>query len=93
MHIGIEWSGYALAALSQTTLFPNTPGALPLTRSGRLALLFSAPPFVFVLVEIAVMLPRAIKGHQWYHSKFGVEGDGSGGRYPRQRKAVIPFFL
>lgn len=36
--------------------------------------------------EIAAMLPRAIRGHQWYHEKFG-------NQYPSERKAVIPFLI
>ena len=44
------------------------------------------PPWVFVLAEIALMLPRAYKGHLWYKERFGVA-------YPKERKAVIPFVL
>lgn len=90
---GIEWFSYALAALSQTKLSPLAANALPLTWSGRLALLISAPPLLFAITDVSVMLPRAIRGHEWYYSKFGVEGDGKGGRYPRERKAVIPYLV
>lgn len=44
------------------------------------------PPWIFVLNEVALMLPRAWNGHKWYREKFG-------DRYPKQRKAVIPFVL
>jgi len=43
------------------------------------------PPVVFVINEVATMLPRAISGHRWYHEKFD--------DYPKERKAVIPFIL
>lgn len=88
-----EWSSFALAALSQTPLSPLSANAVPLTLVGRLALLTASAPVLFVLVEIASMLPRAVRGHQWYHTKFGVEGDNKGGRYPSKRKAVIPYVL
>ncbi|XP_006462873.1 hypothetical protein AGABI2DRAFT_224531 [Agaricus bisporus var. bisporus H97] len=45
-----------------------------------------SPPWIFVLSEIVLMLPRAYKGHLWYKSKFGDS-------YPRERKAVVPFVL
>ena len=35
---------------------------------------------------IQAMLPRAIKGHQWYKVKFR-------GEFPKERKAVIPGVL
>jgi 3-oxo-5-alpha-steroid 4-dehydrogenase 1 len=41
------------------------------------------PPWMFVVAELMVMLPRAYKGHQWYLQKFP--------DYPRNRKVVIPF--
>lgn len=66
---------------------------MPLTLAGRAALLATTPPLLFALIEVCAMLPRAVRGHQWYHTKFGVEGDGKGGRYPRARKAVIPYLL
>ncbi|KAH7099031.1 3-oxo-5-alpha-steroid 4-dehydrogenase-domain-containing protein [Auriculariales sp. MPI-PUGE-AT-0066] len=44
-----------------------------------------AAPWLFFIAEIAVMLPRALRGHEWYHDKFK--------DYPRERKAVIPFLL
>lgn len=90
---GLEWSSFALAALSQSPLSPLSSRNLPLTTLGRLSLLFTSPPLLFPILEVAVMLPRAVKGHQWYQSKFGVQGDGKGGRYPKERKAVIPYLI
>ncbi|PVF97494.1 hypothetical protein CPB86DRAFT_760132 [Serendipita vermifera] len=43
------------------------------------------PPWMFVVAEVMVMLPRAYKGHQWYKQKFP--------DYPKERKAIIPFVL
>ncbi|WVN88418.1 uncharacterized protein L203_103627 [Cryptococcus depauperatus CBS 7841] len=45
-----------------------------------------APSWTFVLAEVASMLPRAIRGHEWYKKKFG-------DKYPKERKAVIPGIL
>lgn len=68
---------------------PQTP-VLPLTLQARLILFATSPPFLFLLAEFCPMLPRAISGHRWYHDKFGTEGDGKGGKYPKERWAVIP---
>jgi 3-oxo-5-alpha-steroid 4-dehydrogenase 1 len=43
------------------------------------------PPWMFLVAEIMVMLPRAYKGHQWYREKFP--------DYPKNRKVVIPFIF
>jgi 3-oxo-5-alpha-steroid 4-dehydrogenase 1 len=43
------------------------------------------PPWMFVVAEVMVMLPRAYKGHQWYKQKFP--------DYPKERKAIIPYVL
>ena len=43
-------------------------------------------PWVFVVSEVALMLPRAWKGHLWYHQKFR-------GEYPKERKVIIPFLF
>lgn len=40
------------------------------------------PAALFVVNEIATMLPRALQGRRWYEERFGVE-------YPRKH-AVIP---
>ncbi|TFK27565.1 3-oxo-5-alpha-steroid 4-dehydrogenase 1 [Coprinopsis marcescibilis] len=43
-------------------------------------------PWIFLIAEVAVMFPRAYKGHLWYKEHFGE-------RYPKNRKAVIPFVI
>ena len=70
----VEWFGFALAA-----------SPLPSFRSWEAFLATITPPFLFFVAEVLVMLPRSIKGHQWYHSKFP--------NYPKERKAVIPFIV
>ncbi|KAG9027537.1 hypothetical protein FRB95_007638 [Tulasnella sp. JGI-2019a] len=66
----LEWSGFAFAAS---------------VASGWSTPIYNSPPWLFVINEIAEMLPRALSGHRWYHSKFE--------SYPKERKAVIPFLL
>ncbi|CAO1614153.1 unnamed protein product [Jaminaea pallidilutea] len=90
-----EWLSYSIAALSVTALSPLSPSSstLPITPSARLVLILTSPPFLFLLAEFCPMFPRAIEGHRWYHSRFGVEGDGKGGKYPRDRKAIFPGLL
>ncbi|MEC7822245.1 MAG: DUF1295 domain-containing protein [Candidatus Neomarinimicrobiota bacterium] len=39
----------------------------------------------FMIWTMANLVPRAIKGHEWYHQKFD--------DYPKDRKAIFPFFL
>lgn len=73
---GIEWSGWALCCLS---LVPHARAPL-----------VSQPPALFVVLEIAVMLPRAIRGHRWYRAQFGVTPHGA---YPAERRAVVPYIL
>ncbi|CUA75794.1 3-oxo-5-alpha-steroid 4-dehydrogenase 1 [Rhizoctonia solani] len=74
-----EWAGFALASGSIMT---------PLQRRltlGSYAGVYFTPTLLFALVEVALMLPRARRGHEWYHQKFA--------DYPKERKAVIPFLL
>jgi 3-oxo-5-alpha-steroid 4-dehydrogenase 1 len=68
----LEWLGFALAA---------APFPFPLNPTSAIA-----PPWVFLLGEVFLMAPRALKGHQWYKEKFGE-------RYPSERKAVVPFLI
>ncbi|KAI0776288.1 3-oxo-5-alpha-steroid 4-dehydrogenase-domain-containing protein [Trametes elegans] len=69
-----EWLGFALAA---APVFSVTSfGAFLATVS---------PPWLFFLSEVFLMVPRAVKGHQWYRRRFP--------DYPKERKAVIPFLL
>ncbi|KAF9473778.1 hypothetical protein BDN70DRAFT_885548 [Pholiota conissans] len=95
----VEWFGFALAASplpfrlggltaasvvssmfnSQTYIdLINTPGQSFVPNL--------SPPWIFLLSEFLLMVPRAYKGHRWYHDKFGDS-------YPKDRKAVIPFVL
>ena len=68
----IEWLGFALAA-----------SPLPSFESWGAFLATIAPPFLFFAAEVFTMVPRSVRGHQWYHSKFP--------NYPKERKAVVPF--
>lgn len=45
-----------------------------------------APARIFLVNEIAAMLPRAVRGRQWYIERFGRDRIGS-------RKAIIPWIL
>jgi 3-oxo-5-alpha-steroid 4-dehydrogenase 1 len=93
----VEWFGFALAA-SPTPDFALLPGAEALlaavrgsqfTEMGRLLSPFVdtvSPPWVFLFVEIITMVPRAVRGHRWYHQRFKES-------YPRERRAVIPWLL
>ncbi|KAG8527925.1 uncharacterized protein KY384_006841 [Bacidia gigantensis] len=44
------------------------------------------PAAIFVMNEVATMLPRAIQGKQWYLKRFGAEKVGA-------RNAVIPWLI
>jgi 3-oxo-5-alpha-steroid 4-dehydrogenase 1 len=44
------------------------------------------PAAMFVVNEVATMLPRALQGKRWYLKKFGEKA-------PKERKAVIPGVL
>jgi len=93
----VEWFGFALAAgpIPDFALLPAAKALLAAATGARfteMGHLFSpfvdtvTPPWVFLFVEIAVMAPRAIRGHRWYHERFR-------GSYPRERRAVIPWLL
>ncbi|KAF9811483.1 hypothetical protein IEO21_06599 [Rhodonia placenta] len=69
-----EWFGFALAAAPP-----------PSFASFGVLLATLSPPYLFFLSEVLLMLPRAYKGHRWYHKRFP--------DYPRDRKAVIPFLF
>ena len=70
----LEWTGFALAA-----------APLPPTTSFSAFVQNTHAPWVFVISEVLLMLPRAYKGHRWYHEKFP--------DYPKERKAVVPFIF
>ncbi|KAF5391141.1 hypothetical protein D9757_003006 [Collybiopsis confluens] len=93
-----EWLGFALAAspLPFATI-SHAGGAIgSLLSPSAISTVIRAPsslfeprltpPWIFVLNEIVLMLPRAYRGHQWYKEKFGQS-------YPKERKAVVPFIL
>ncbi|KNC76856.1 hypothetical protein SARC_10663 [Sphaeroforma arctica JP610] len=44
----------------------------------------SLPATAFAVYTICNIFPRALAHHKWYQSKFGI-------KYPKRRKAVIPF--
>lgn len=72
----LEWSGYALC-LRQ-----------PAGVSSLIFLVSKADSlgWWFVFLEICVMAPRALSGHQWYQTTFGAQ-------YPINRKAILPFII
>ncbi|KAH7334076.1 hypothetical protein B0J17DRAFT_675231 [Rhizoctonia solani] len=74
-----EWAGFALTSGSIMT-----PLQQRLTL-GQYAGVYLTPTLLFALVEVVLMLPRALRGHEWYHEKFS--------DYPKERKAVIPFLV
>jgi 3-oxo-5-alpha-steroid 4-dehydrogenase 1 len=93
----IEWFGFALAAspIPNFALLPSANSLLVAARGarpiemGHLFVPFAdsvSPPWAFFLLEIATMVPRAVRGHQWYHKRFKES-------YPRERRAVIPWLL
>ena len=94
----IEWLGFAIAAspfpflldtistLSISSLLDPKFYTTIINEPGYLFAPNLSPPWIFLISEVLLMLPRAYRGHQWYKSKFG-------NSYPRQRRAVIPFVL
>ena len=93
----VEWFGFALAAspLPDFVLLPSATallaavGSAQFAEAGRLLVPFVdsvSPPWVFLFVEITTMVPRAVRGHRWYHNRFKDS-------YPRERRAVIPWLL
>ncbi|KAJ3771668.1 hypothetical protein FB446DRAFT_802982, partial [Lentinula raphanica] len=91
----IEWFGFALAASPLPFAAPSLSDAAKILSFPAIFLesiwepssLFApklTPPWIFILNEIVLMLPRAYKGHRWYHEKFG-------NSYPKERKVVVPF--
>ena len=52
---------------------------------GFAILTWSLPTLAFALWTVANLLPRAIEHHKWYHKNFK--------EYPKNRKAIIPYFL
>ncbi len=94
----VEWLGFALAAsplpfhvgslaLASLPALFNMQLYIEMFNSPSQSFFPSlSPPWIFFISEILLMVPRAYKGHKWYHSKFK-------DTYPKDRKAVIPFIL
>jgi 3-oxo-5-alpha-steroid 4-dehydrogenase 1 len=93
----VEWFGFALAAspIPNFALLPGAgvllaaAGGAQFTEMGQLLAPFVdsvSPPWVFLFVEITTMVPRAVRGHRWYHQRFKES-------YPRERRAVVPWLL
>lgn len=70
----VEWFGFALAA-----------SPVPSATSFSAFLQNAQAPWIFLIAEVCTMLPRAYRGHLWYHMKFP--------EYPRERRAIIPYIL
>lgn len=47
---------------------------------------YLTPPWLFLINEVAAMVPRGLKSHDWYRKKFGDQ-------FPQDRKAVFPGLL
>ena len=93
----LEWLGFALAAcpIPNFALLPGveallaTASGAQFMEMGRLLAPFVdsvSPPWLFFFVEMTTMVPRAVRGHRWYHQRFKES-------YPRERRAVIPWLL
>lgn len=79
----VEWTGFSLCtlALSPAT-FPSSPiyaKLPPLLRP--LKAWYLQPASLFVIQEVAAMLPRAISGHAWYSKTFGKEWEKTGAKW------------
>jgi 3-oxo-5-alpha-steroid 4-dehydrogenase 1 len=70
----VEWLGFALAA-----------SPIPSFASQGSFLATITPPFLFLVAEVLTMMPRAVRGHQWYRRKFL--------NYPKERRIVVPFLV
>ncbi|KAI0318214.1 3-oxo-5-alpha-steroid 4-dehydrogenase-domain-containing protein [Amylostereum chailletii] len=93
----IEWLGFAIAASPSPDLrlLPSVAtffAAITSRSFGDAAALllpvadFFSPPWAFFTSEVLLMLPRAVRGHQWYLRRFGEA-------YPRERRVIIPWLL
>jgi 3-oxo-5-alpha-steroid 4-dehydrogenase 1 len=64
--------------------FPNYLGEI-LEWMAFAIMTWSLAGLSFMIWTMANLVPRAIKGHQWYHNKFE--------SYPKNRKAIFPFII
>jgi 3-oxo-5-alpha-steroid 4-dehydrogenase 1 len=90
-----EWFGFALAAAPFPSISASQLSFAAFSWSSVSSFLSAppslfapslSPPYIFLLSEILLMLPRAYKGHLWYKERFG-------DRYPKERKVIVPFVL
>ncbi|GAA5981060.1 hypothetical protein JCM10908_003969 [Rhodotorula pacifica] len=92
----LEWLGFLLCTLSLgPSPFPSFASTLHHTGKRLVPLppvlqplreWYLQPAAVFVLMEVAIMLPRATRGHRWYERTFGKkEWDEKG-----QKWVVVP---
>lgn len=79
-------SGYKIPRgwLYEKITCPNYFGEV-LTWVGWSIAIWSVAGWIFVLLTLANLLPRAITNHKWYHEKFD--------DYPKDRKIIIPYIL
>ena len=77
---GFEWFSFAFAALYSLPIFTH------LSLKDAIATALSTPPFLFPFVLVCLMAPRATNGHAWYKKTFG-------DKFPRNRKALVPFLF
>ena len=86
----VEWLGFALAAAPFPVMAPSQLSPSHIIRLLVAPARYFAPsltaPYIFVLVEILFMFPRAYRSQQWYRKTFG-------DAFPKDRKIVIPFLL
>ncbi|KAJ3800557.1 hypothetical protein GGU11DRAFT_742363 [Lentinula aff. detonsa] len=89
----VEMFGWALAAAPvprladvEWLLTPSGIYSMVLTTPPSKFAPTLTPPWIFLLVELCLMIPRAYKGHQWYKQKFG-------DAFPKERRAVIPYIF
>ena len=64
----------------------RSPASVATRSPLRDAATYLTPPWLFVIGEVGVMLPRALRAHGWMRDQFG-------GGFPSRRKAVIPGVL
>ena len=71
-------------------VFINTPALssldLPQSLAGIWPSKLLSPAWTCFVFLFSCMIPRAIQAHKWYHRTFG-------DRYPKDRKAVIPWVI
>lgn len=82
----VEWTFFAISATSLARSVASHSSSDVLLSLGLGPSGAYTPPWLFIVAEIAVMFPRAVRGHRWYQDKFGDD-------YPPERRAVIPFIV